>query len=191
MIELSSRKKRNEILAEPELLRIDIGPTSGVKTPKAMYLLPFLAYIAVYAYVVHYVFQTISNLSPDKSNYIFSFIVITLVFVSFAGFIIIASSKKPLIFTKVGMVGKALIAIKYEQLDGYNWEKSTEFGNTKKSLALLPKGVFNEMNYRDKFGNSILETYGYYFDSSQIKTAEEIFEKAGVVKVNTRRSEQR
>ena len=191
MIELSSRKKRNEILAEPELLRIGIGTTSSVKTPKAMYLLPLSAYLAVYAYVVHYVFQTISELSPDKSNYIFSFIVITLVFVSFAGFIVIASSKKPLIFTSVGMVGKALIAIKYEQLDGYNWEKSTEFGSTKKSLALLPKGVFSEMNYRDKLGNSILETYGYYFDSSQIRTAEEIFEKAGVVKVNTRRSEQR
>lgn len=191
MIELSSRKKRNEILAEPELLRIEIGSTSSVKTPKAMYLLPLLAYIAVYAYALHYVFQTISDLSGDKSNYIFSFIVITLVFVSFAGFIIIASSKKPLIFTSVGMVGKALIGIKYEQLDGYNWEKSTEFGSTKKSLALLPKGVFSEMNYRDKLGNSILETYGYYFDSSQIRTAEEIFEKAGVVKVNTRRSEQR
>lgn len=191
MIELSSRKKRNEILAEPELLRIDIGTTSGVKTPKAMYLLALSAYLAVYAYVVHYVLQTISELSPEKSNYIFSFIVITLVFVSVAGFIVIALSKKPLIFTSVGMVGKALIAIKYEQLDGYNWEKSKEFNSTKKSLALLPKGVFSEMNYRDKLGNSILETYGYYFDSSQIRTAEEIFEKAGVVKVNTRRSEQR
>jgi hypothetical protein len=134
------------------------------------------------------VFQTLSDLSQEKSQYIFSFIVITLVFVSFAGFIVIAASKKPLIFTKVGMVGKALIAIKFEQLDGYNWENSTKFGSTKKSLALLPKGVFSEMNYRDKLGNSILETYGYYFDNSQIRTAEEIFEKAGVAKVNTRRS---
>lgn len=191
MIELSSRKKRNEILAEPELLRIGIGTTNSVKTPKAMYLLPLLAYIAVYSYVLHSVFQTLSDLSQDKSQYIFSFVVITLVFVSFAGFIVIASSKKPLIFTKVGMVGKALIAIKYEQLDGYNWENSTEFGSTKKSLALLPKGVFSEINYRDKLGNSILETYGYYFDNSQIRAAEDIFEKAGVVKVNTRRSEQR
>lgn len=89
------------------------------------------------------------------------------------------------------MVGKALIAIKYEQLDGYNWENSSEFGCTKKTLALLPKGLFSEMFYRNKFGNSIFETYGYYFDNSQIRTAEEIFEKAGVVMVNTRRSVQR
>lgn len=191
MIELSSRKKRNEILAEPELLKIDIGSANGVKTPKAMYLLPLLAYVAVYSYVLHRVFQAFSDLSLDKSHYIFSFIVITLVFVSFAGFIVIASSKKPLIFTKVGMVGKALIAIKYEQLDGYNWENSTQFGSARKSLALIPKGVFSEMNYRDKFGNSILETYGYYFDNSQIRATEKIFEKAGVVKVNTRRSVQR
>lgn len=186
MIELSSLKKRKEILTEPELLRISIGTTNNVKTPKILLCLLLSAYISVYLFVMYNAFKTINDLSLDKSFNVFAFIFITLGFIGFAGVVIIASSKQPLIFTSVGIVGKALIAIKYEQLDGYNWENSKEFGSTKKTLALLPKGVFRGMFYRDKLGNSIFETYGYHFDNSQIRTAEEVFEKAGVMKVDFR-----
>lgn len=183
MIELSSPWKRKSILAEPELLKIQTGTASDVKTPKAMYFLPLSAYIAVYAFAMHYVFQTISDSAPDKSNYIFSFLVVTLVFVSIAGLVIILLSKKPLIFTSVGIVGCALMAIKYDQIDGYNWEKCDD---SKTTLILLPKGVFSEGACRTRTGESTFGAYGYFFNSEQIRAAEEILEKAGVVKVNIR-----
>ncbi|MBT0654097.1 hypothetical protein KI810_13605 [Geobacter luticola] len=119
----------------------------------------------------------------DNSFYIFATVFITLSFVCIGAFAIALSSRQPLIFTSVGITGCALMAIKYEQLDGYNWEK---WENSKTTLILLPKGIFSEGSCRSRTGESTFGAYGYFFDNEQIRTAEEILEKAGVVKVNIR-----
>lgn len=120
----------------------------------------------------------------DTVGYIFPVTFITLGFLCVAAIILLLNSIKPLIFTSVGISGIYLMAIKYEQLDGYDWESIKGFDSSKQTLALLPKGVFSVMSYRDRLGNSIFGTYGYFFSNSQLKAAEEILEKAGVVKVN-------
>lgn len=183
MIELSSPIKRKRIQAEPELLRVEVeGPKSAVVSRPLMVILSF-AYALFYLFAMNYVFNTYAD---DNSFRIFASIFITLSFVCIAVLVIVSSSRKPLIFTSIGIVGRALMAIKYEQLDGYNWERCKGLNSSKTTLVLLPKGIFSEGEFRSYQGMSIFEFYGYFFNNEQIRTAEEILEKAGVVKVNIR-----
>ncbi len=180
MIELSSPIKRKKILAEPELLRVEVDGPKGAVVSRSLIVVLSFAYVLFYLFAMNYVLNTYAD---DNSLRIFASIFITLSFACIAVLVIVLSSRQPLIFTSVGIAGCSLMAIKYEQLDGYNWEK---WENSKNTLILLPKGIFSEGSCRTRTGESTFGAYGYFFNKEQIRTAEEILEKAGVVKVNIR-----
>lgn len=181
MIELSSPIKRQRILAEPELLRVEVEGSKIAVVSRPLLIVLSLAYVLFYLFAMNWVFITYAD---NNSLRIFASIFITLSFVCIAVLVIVLSSRQPLIFTSIGIVGRALLAVTYEQLDGYNWERCKGLNSSKTTLVLLPKGIFREGEFRSYQGMSIFESYEYFFSNEHIRTAEEILEKAGVVKVN-------
>lgn len=97
-----------------------------------------------------------------------------------------------LVFTKVGIADTGLFAMKYEQLGSYNWTRCNAFfatGQAKKAdrvtlFLTANRGLFKSAGLVTNFGTPILASYGYFFNDSQIKCAEEILNQVGIMKLS-------
>ena len=120
--------------------------------------------------------------------------VIATAFYAVATLLVIKKNRSSLVFTEVGIAGTAMFSAKYEDLGGYAWESSSGFlatGQTskkkKKTLFITAnKGWFPEVRYVTRMGTSVLASFGYYFNSDQIKKIEEIMASCGIKRLPDR-----
>jgi len=180
--ELSKTKKRREILAAPELLRIE---PEMIKMSSLIILLASVV-------VTLLCFMVLPGMIFGRFDSIFiPFIgaVITVIFILVIARIV-QSSRKSLLFTQVGIAGAGMFYARYDELGTYQWENYRgvfSIPNIAKKTLLITsnKGMFRDFAYTARGGGSILGAYGYFFDIDQIKSAEKILDGFGVRKAST------
>jgi hypothetical protein len=185
--ELPGTKNRREILAEPELLRIN---AEGVGK-RAKFLFGALLTL-LYATFMIGTFRIISSKSEMTSFFIFA-LIFTVIYLPTMKQIL---NKKivSLVFTRIGIADTGLFAVKYDKLGGYRWEKSSGViatGQASKNDEITlflsaNSGLFPEAAFVTRFGGSVLASYGYFFNADQIKCAEEILNSFGINKLPDR-----
>ena len=185
--ELPGTRNRREILAAPELLRINAEGMSE----RAKLLFSALLTL-LYATFLIGTSRIISSKTEMISFFIFA-LIFTVIYVPTMKQIF---NKKisSLVFTQIGIADTGLFSAKYEKIGSYRWaidsgvfatgQRSKE---VRKTLMLRGKGgLFPEADFKDRFGNSIIGNYGYFFDNAQIQKVEEIFNGLGINKTPDR-----
>lgn len=192
-LELPGLRNRREILAAPELLRIT---AEGMKLSVITKSLLAFVLILLYSMFMYGSIRTIiTKPIHNKETFIMSFVFLA-IFLSIAVAILIRlifkDERMSLIFTEVGMAGTGLFNVKYDRIGTYGWEicngilatgQASKKENKKTLRITANKGLFPELAYKDRFGNSILGSYGYLFDSNQINKTEEIMNSFGIKKM--------
>jgi len=186
---------RREILAAPELLRIEAEGMQLSKITKVLIMV--LMTLLYFIFVGGSLYNIVTHQFHDTGGFIkvFAalFVMITGLYVA-AALLIIKNNRSALIFTEVGIAGTALFSAKYENLGGYAWESSNGFLTTgqlskkmKKTLFITAnKGWFPETRYVTRFGTSGLGSHGYYFKPYQIQMVEEIMTSRGIKRLPDR-----
>jgi len=180
--ELSRSRKRREILAAPELLRIE---------PEMMKM-SLLVITLVSVVVTLLCFMVLPGMIFGGFDTIFIPFIGSVIAVTFILVIarIVQFNRKPLIFTQVGIAGGWMFCARYDELGTYQWENYKGIfpilNKAKKTLLItLNKGIFRDFAYTARGGGSILGACGYFFDTDQIKSVEKILDGFGVQKAST------
>ncbi|HDK81750.1 MAG TPA: hypothetical protein ENH31_04175 [Nitrospirae bacterium] len=102
------------------------------------------------------------------------------------------NKRQPLIFTDKGIAGALYIAEEWGDLESYGWEKFKGY----KRIPLAPKenpiclylinkgGDLRQRNIETWTGHTQLVNFGYFFNSKQIQSADEIFERFRINKID-------
>jgi hypothetical protein len=185
------RNHRGEILEAPELLRIE---PKGLKLSVITKTLLVFTMSLFYSMFMYGSIQTIlTSTRPGKQTFVTAFVVLAVMITAALIFlipVIIKDKRTPLVFTEKGIAGTGFFNAKYENIGTYGWEtcsSSFALGQTsgEKNITLTltsNKGLFPELAYRNRFGSSVLGTYCYFFNPSQIVAAEEILNKCDIKK---------
>ncbi len=136
----------------------------------------------------------INNNMHDKTTFIKVSIIAAIMLTTLylcAVALIIRNKRNPLIFTETGIVGTGFFNAKYERIGTFRWEicngllatgEATK--QSKKTLLITANtGLFPEMAYKTRIGTSILGSYGYYFDETQVNKVEVILSGVGIKKL--------
>ena len=193
--ELPGSRKRREILAATELLKVE---AEGMKLSTLTKVLMVGILTLLYGMFIG---GSVNNIVNHRYRYDDAFIsifvtasVIATIGYAAATLLIIKKKRSSLVFTEAGIAGNALITAKYEDLGGYTWESSSGFLSTgqaskekKKTLFITAnKGWFPEVRYATRFGTSVLASFGYYFNSDEVKKVEEIMANRGIKRLQDR-----
>ncbi|RII24976.1 MAG: hypothetical protein CXR30_19405 [Geobacter sp.] len=192
---LPGLKKRREILAAPELLKVE---AEGMQLSKFTRALMVGTLSLLYGmFIGGSIYNIVNHRIKDTEAYLQVFVpmsVIATAFLAVACLLIIKKNRFSLVFTEVGIAGTALFSAMYEDLGGYAWESSSGFlatGQTSKEkkqtlFITANKGWFPEVRYATRMGTSVLASFGYYFNPEQIQKAEEIMASRGIKRLPDR-----
>lgn len=177
--ERSRSRKRREILAAPELLRIE---------PEMMKM-SLLVISLVSVVVTLLCFMVLPGMIFGGFDTIFIPFIGSVITVTFI-LVIAQFNRKSLIFTQVGIAGGGIFCARYDELGTYQWENYCGIFSipniAKKTLLITSnRGIFRDFAYPARGGGSILGACGYFFDTDQIKSVEKILDGFGVRKVST------
>jgi hypothetical protein len=181
------KSKKEEILSQPEILRVT---PVGAKLSVITFLLALIS-IYLYSQLFYSAVQAIPKKSMSQTQYyalIAAVLIIGTGIAILTVYALITKKKQPLIFTTIGMVGIGKYAINYSELDCYGWQKCNDFvasgqlsGRLQTTIRIYPKSKsWLQPTYIDRFGNSIFGNFGYFFDDTQMKSANEILTRYGV-----------
>lgn len=188
-------KKRREILAAPELMKVE---ATEMQLSKFTRLLLVGALTLLYCiFIGGSIINIINRRFPDTEAFIKIFAVaavLTTIGYVAAMLLIVTRNRSSLIFTEIGIAGNALITVKYNDLGSYAWETSNGFittgqgsKETKTTLFLTAnKGWLPELRYETRFGTSVIASFGYYFTSDQIQHVNEIMARYGIQRLEDR-----
>lgn len=182
--ELSRTKHRCEILAAPELLRINaVGMSERAKFLFGTLLTLLYVTFLIGAYRVN-------SSSSEKTSYFLFLSIFTAIYLPTMKQIF---TKKvvSLVFTTIGIADTGLFAVKYEDLGGYKWASCDTFcanSSMKKAdkttlFLTANKGLLKEVRFVTRFGTPALASYGFFFDDNQVKCTEEILNRFGINKL--------
>src|SRR6185369_4635563 len=121
--ELPAMKLRREILAAPELMRVDaVGMKLSILTKS---LLAFTLALFYSMFMYGCIRTIITGTMHDKNTLITAFVVLA-VFATVALVVLIPiifkEKRNSLIFTQKGILGPGLFNVKYEDIGTYGWE---------------------------------------------------------------------
>jgi hypothetical protein len=175
---------KSEILSQPELLRVT---PVGVKLSAITILSAFIA-IYLYSWLFYAAIQAIPRSSTHYHALLATVLIVGAGIAVSTVYALVTKKKQQLIFTSIGMIGIGNYAIKYSELDCYDWQQCTKFMSTgqlsdrlQATIRLHPKSKsWLKPTYIDRFGNSIFGNFGYFFDDIQMKSANEILTRSGV-----------
>ncbi len=193
--ELPGKRKCRDILAAPELMRVDaMGMKLSILTKS---LLTFTLVLLYSMFMYGSIRTIITGSIHDKDTFIKAFAILA-VFATVAVCalipLIFKDRRNPLIFTQIGIVGPGLFNVRYENIGSYGWEickgilATGQASKEKKATLRLTgsSGLFSGLAFVDRFGNSIYGNYGYFFTDTQIVQTEEIMNERGIEKVPDR-----
>lgn len=186
--DLLRRRKQKDISAAPELLQIH---AIGWKMPSIVTISLYLLVTLLYIVMMISLFKEPGIV--DRVHLIIFSVMGTAIYAGALMSIRVVSKSKrqPLVFTERGIVGPYLVAIKYDEIEGYTWEDFRGFtrvvpgpdgGGT--CLFIRDKSIIP--NYIDKHGHTVFVNYGFFFDQNQIDKTESIMERYGVKKLKDR-----
>lgn len=192
---LPGTKKRREILAAPELIKVE---ADGMQLSKFTKVLLVGTLSLLYCmFIGGSIFNIINHRFRDTETFIKLFAavsVLTTIGYVAATLLIIRKNRSSLVFTETGIVGNALISAKYDELGGFAWETCSGFITTgqaskekKKTLFIAAnRGWFPDVRYETRFGTSVLASFGYYFNADQVQKVEEVMASRGVQRLQDR-----